>query len=444
MKRLLTIGAMFSLTLPAVINAESLQLIATNGTYGAARNLGSGAYDPAAGSAGKTFVTWAGPEMDIWARAYDHASNTWETAVRVMDNNWSRENDYHNYPVIILAPNGKLLIFQIDHNYQMYMFTPSSVGSLSGTWARTTVIPAGEGPAYPTPVVAGGTVYFFYRSRITDTYRTLRYIKSTDNGATWSNSRAIIDTNGQQAGDLNTVYIDEAGYEGAVSGRPARIRIVYHLAGGAFNNEKTKNIYFAYLHTNDDSMHAVDGSSLGTVIDGGDFANEESNRIRVFLSLPTTSNPKPVEERNTSRPISSQAGRPLVGFNHNSGDGTGWKAYTATWNGSNWLTRRMMQGSAGIGGRLMDFQYVNSTAVRAILVDGTSIRGKETSDQGATWTQVWDLNASAMLIDDADRFTYVNVIEGPGRKVQALGATHRYDTRKTDYTGHWGVFVVKD
>lgn len=425
-----------------VAQAEQAQQIATNASYSAPRTHGTAVFAAAAGTAGKTVVVWGGPQMDVYARAYNHASNAWENSVLIRNNSYTFADAYHNYPVISIAPNGKLLVMHFNHNQEGYLFTPAAADTIDTTWTRSTFLPASEEAAYPTPVVAGNTIYVFYRSKVSDTYRKLRFVKSSDNGVTWTTPKTIIDTEQGQSDNLNTVYPDDVGYEAASSGRSARLRISWHLAGGAFNNEKKKNIYFAYINPVDDTAHTVSGVSLGSSINASDFAAEASNSLRVVLAEPAGSVLMAVTDKNTVRPVFNQSARPLVGYNADFGQGQA--AYSAYWTGSTWVRRRMVQGSTNIAGKLLDYQYVDSSRIRALMRDGTTIFAKETSDQGATWTSTWSLNVASNLINGADSIGYVNAISKPGMEVQAIAGTFNDATRKTDYSGKWGIFVIKD
>lgn len=154
--------------------AESISNIASNASYHSVRTFGSGLYDSAAN---KTFITYSGPEMDVYVKAFNHSTNSWESGVKVYDWNDSSTWAYHNYSTMVLMPDGKLALFVFDHTASAYMIKAPNTHSISGTWNRMQI--STDKNAYPMPVVSGNTVYLFYSKNddVSYPYRTYRYIK---------------------------------------------------------------------------------------------------------------------------------------------------------------------------------------------------------------------------------------------------------------------------
>jgi len=69
------------------------------------RPVAGGVYDAVAR---KTFISWGGQYEDNYVQAYDHRSGTWSAPVRVAGG----DNDSHNYPTMIQATDGHLLVFR--------------------------------------------------------------------------------------------------------------------------------------------------------------------------------------------------------------------------------------------------------------------------------------------------------------------------------------------
>jgi BNR repeat-containing family member len=441
-KKIFVRWACAALLIAQPVSAETVQQMASNGVYAAMRVFGSGVYVPTAGASGQTSVVWSGPQMDVYARTYDLQSNSWGPTFQIYNNAWSYDFAYHNYPIIIRAPNGRLLIFQFKHNEQGYLFRPNAADTVDTTWTRTQILGGAEKPAYPTAIVAGSKILLFYRQEITDTYRTLKLITSDDNGATWSAPATVIDNGGQDSGNIDTIYPDDIGYEAASGTLPARVRLTFHMAGGAFNNQKTRNVYLVYMDPANNNFSTVDGTSLGTSISGSEINSGASNKMLVREVLPTGTILQAVGDNTPSRPIFSQQSKPLVAYNADFGSGQ--KPYTSYWNGSAWTHNRLKVGTVNKEGTIADLQYIDSNTNRLFVNDGLVLTAYETSNQGSSWSQAWSLNLTNNMIGGADRLTYVNVIGKPGDEIQALIGTHKSADRLTNYTGDWGVLALKD
>ena len=201
------------------------------------RPVAGGLYDAVAQ---QTFISWSGQFEDNYVQAYDHRTRTWSAPVRVAGG----DNDSHNYPTMVQADDGHLLVFRGLHNRELWVARSPRPHSIAGEWTDT-IIPAGLGATYPMPVkTADGTLFVFIRETAGDfdkTYptdtRPMKYVRSTDNGRTWQSSAtltgdrwAIAPLN--RADNMNEIYIGQLRYEPATLLHPERIGIVYTLAGG--------------------------------------------------------------------------------------------------------------------------------------------------------------------------------------------------------------------
>ncbi|HEU4425166.1 MAG TPA: BNR-4 repeat-containing protein [Pilimelia sp.] len=250
------------------------------------RPVAGGLYDR---RVNKTFITWGGQFEDNYIQAYDHRTGAWSTPVKVGNG----EGDSHNYPTIVQADDGHLLVFRSLHNAELVVVRSARPRSIEGTWTEQ-VIPEGKGATYPMPFkTANGDIYVFIRETARDLdptqppdLRPMKYVRSTDNGRTWRNSEQLTGDKWVIApigrpDNMNEIYIGQMRYEPRGHGRPERFHIVYTLAGGGFegplHDRYHRNVYYTYFTPRDLHFHAADGRDLGTRID--DPEQEQHLRI---------------------------------------------------------------------------------------------------------------------------------------------------------------------
>lgn len=240
------------------------------------RPVAGGVYDAQART---TFITWGGQFEDNYIQAYDHRTGTWSAPVRVGDGG----NDSHNYPTLVQANDGHLLVFRSLHNTELRVARSPQPHSIEGTWTDT-IIPEGLGATYPMPFkTASGAIFVFIRETAGDfdkqyptDFRPMKYVRSTDNGLTWQSSEALTGDKWNIApqgrpDNMNEIYIGQLRYEPATLVHPERVGIVYTLAGGGpeghLHDRYHKNIYYTYFTPADLHFHAANGRDLGTKID---------------------------------------------------------------------------------------------------------------------------------------------------------------------------------
>jgi hypothetical protein len=255
------------------------------------RPVAGGVYDARAHA---TFITWAGQFEDNYIQSYDHRTRAWSAPVRVGDGG----GDSHNYPTIVQADDGHLLVFRSLHNTELRVARSERPHSIDGTWTDT-VIPEGLGATYPMPVkTADGSIYVFIRETVRDfdpTYptdtRPMKYVRSTDGGLSWSSSAeltgdrwAIAPTT--RADNLNEIYVGQLRYT------HGRIQLVYTLAGGGpeghLHDRYHKNIYYVTFSPHDLRFRSAGGHDLGTSIDDA----EQEQYLKVAETALQNPNPR--------------------------------------------------------------------------------------------------------------------------------------------------------
>ncbi len=228
----------------------------------------------------KTYMTWLGKTGDIYAREFDQAKATWYPALdeppKIIKEFTKDPPDRHNYASIVVAPDGRLVVFQTDHleesdGYAIMVYKSPQSGTIRGTWSSQELWDGLNQPSYPTILRVEDSIYLFIRRKVESTHRVWQFSKSTDNGETWSEPRTIIDTeeledgqDGYQAEGFDEIYAVGRKYFDAAN---HRIPISWHLAGDGSHNKFNKNMYVAYLDTRDDQMYGPNGTPLGDFID---------------------------------------------------------------------------------------------------------------------------------------------------------------------------------
>jgi BNR repeat-containing family member len=348
------------------------------------RPVAGGVYDA---DAKKTFICWGGKNEDTYVQAYDHGAGTWSKPAKVM----SGGGDSHNYPTMVQANDGRVLIFVGTHNDQLVMARSAQPHAITGTW---TVKPVKEGPAasYPMPLkTANGDIFVFYRettqeiqsSAPTDT-RPMLYVRSTDNGVTWKSSKTLTGKPfafgaTKRSDHLNEVYMGQLRLEPATAGRPERLHLLWTIAGGGpskhTHDAYHKDIYYATFDPATLNFRTVTGEDLGPQLDDAEY-----DKTRVL----TTALAKP---GGLKSPDYIQ----LVGWLPDGNPFLVWitsdtKALlhntAAVWTGSAWQTKEVATGL-----RTRDMEQIGPTTWRVYANrEGTPNIETYLLESGQTWT----------------------------------------------------------
>jgi hypothetical protein len=245
------------------------------------RPVAGGVYDA---SIQTTFISWMGVNSDSYVQSYSYASGTWSAPKKV----GTSTGDSHNYPVMVQANDGRLLVFHGAHNAPLKLATSPNPHSIGGTWTDVT-LPVAAAASYPMPVKASnGDIYVFYRETLrtidgtspTDT-RPLRYLVSTDNGHTWTRSAGTFAIgSGTRTDNLNETYVGQI--RAVTFGGVQRFHLVWTIAGGGpgthLHDNYHKNLYYCAFQPSNRHFYSVTGADLGTAIDD----TEQENSCKVL------------------------------------------------------------------------------------------------------------------------------------------------------------------
>ncbi|MFD9739484.1 BNR-4 repeat-containing protein [Umezawaea sp. NPDC059074] len=413
---------------PPIAAAAPVQAAATLDTvtnayvYGCLRTNGAALYDA---TVGKTFVAYSSTNHDIYLKAYDHASNSWSAGVRVAALNLTHDNAYHDYPVLKQLPDGRLTVFRAQHTVSAHMYTAPTAHSISGTWTARQISTDRNG--YLEPIFLGGTIYLFY-SQNTDIaypYRTYRLITSSDSGLTWSAPRTLIDS-GRTADKYAEVYAF------GVTQRDSRVYLTWSMHGGPKgHNGGGKNIYVAYFETADYTLRTVGGTSLGTSITGAELA-----QTSVVTTSPTDLPAgKDLPEEN---PVAWRLTDGSVVLGYGVGTSTSRKIVLARYAGGAWTSTTLDS---------------TTSLFKDIVASGDSVEVVyATADQKRLVAKRWTPATGAVTTpfdvvipynNGADTVFYADFVENRNG-ISVIASTINQASRKTEHTGRWPVFAIKN
>ena len=404
--------------------------IAKNGSFGCRRPVGSSYFDK---GVNKTFLVWSGPEMDVHVNVYNHSTKMFEEENKVYKNGMSGRWDYHNYPSMIKAPNGKTLIFYTTHTKGMYQLTAPNAHSISGEWSRKTI--SVDKNCYPAPVVVGDYIYVFYSKNDEPTYpyRTLCYIKSKDNGESWSDPKVIIDSLKQDPLRVDEVYLCGSKYAPEMGKYPERIQLSWSMWGGHNGHASASNsAYFAYFSVEDDKMYSSAGDIIGEVINYKDmvekckiekidFNEEITKTIASVVSSYRSSNGEPVVVYGSRNPhIDEKA-----------------EIKCAQWTGESWDIQTIENESFGIKDIYKDPVDGN---IRIVYCKGCYVIISKLVEG----EKHWEVESATKIPfqNKAESIPYVNFVDDNDQELQIILGQIEFPEIKEWYTGIWPVLAL--
>jgi hypothetical protein len=335
------------------------------------RPISIGFYDP---DAKKTFVSWMTGESHAIVKEFDHSTGKWSEDKIV---GRSPSPDKHNYPGMLRGRDGRIYVFYGCHNSTMRLAISPKPGSIDGKWEDRD-IPEAERASYPAPVItADGDMYVFYRdTRKTSGHaddRPYQYVKSTDNGKTWTRHMAV-DPYPRKTDNMCEVYNGMVSYQPPMNGQKARIHLAWTIAGEKLGRHAHatygRNVYYAYLDPETGHMHNIRDEDLGPHID-----NVEMDKSCMVLDTG-------IPERSHLAGLQVSAhyrdnGMPLLHFDNRPAGGIS----SATWDGSSWKFTVITPG----GGEPRGLEKFGPDSFRVYRPRGDNIEVFATTDGGASW-----------------------------------------------------------
>ncbi len=241
-------------------NPLKATLLSSNGSFACRRALGEGYYDSVKN---RTYIAWNEKGMDIYIAYYDYALSCWSAPELVWQCDLFGRWEYHDYVTMIQGTDGEPLIIYHIHSKLAYLIKKDATGK----WQR--IVINDDQNAYPAPIMYNGTVYFFYsqNKEISYPYRPLRFVKSTDNGDTWTAPRDVIDSGKKTPDKVDEVYQSSVIFAPANDRFPDRFIISYTMWGGAKHAYYGKGAFCVLFYPSDDKCYTPDGKLIGDVVD---------------------------------------------------------------------------------------------------------------------------------------------------------------------------------
>lgn len=401
-------------------SVSPFQMIASNASYGSRRPHGYGLYDAAVN---KTFVCWNGPSMNIYAKAFDHSAQEWSADQLVATQSFTGSWIYHNYPNIAQAPDGRLIIAWAAHTGYMNFARSAQPHDPSGTWETSVV--SRDYNAYPMIFTVDDTIYIFYSVDNKDSavpYRSFGYIKSTDNGDTWTPHAAAIDSEKLDPGAFDEVFACHFHVVSEIGAQPARVQFTWMMRGGPNgHNIGERNAYFASFFPATATWSGADGVDLGDWID----LSEMLAHCLVWDTGPV----------DTGYPIGKilsshfADGTPLAISDL---DGT----QQAMWTGSQWQIDTISPLDA------MGLRRMPDGRQRLLLTPPSqpSMTILQLGEKGGEWQSTFE--ESIPYENGADRSWSMGFIDDGQADVDVMISQINVDQAKTNYTGIWPVWTV--
>ena len=445
--------------------------VAGNASYQVRKESGASAHDP---STNTTYITYNGPGMDIYARAYDNARSTWGSLKRI--GAWTHyaggvQWAYHDYSAMVLGPEGKLHVFQADHGHALYELTAPAAHSIDGAWTERRI--SSDHNAYPSVNVVGNSIYVIYvrdYAGTPDTYRTLRFIRKDWNGASWSAwsaPRTIVDTRRMMGTTAGVADRYDEVYQQSVSLFDHRLWITFHLAGGTTScaasstghNCGAKDLYLVGLDVTNPAapgdVYAIGGRSLGASVTCTslgrcpEFLNIGTGaRVAAFAARPQSS------DWSLSHPVEfsmaawdSRTGTYLVAYNLG-GSGGNNAVRLARFSGGAW---RHMTVDRGPGLGLRDIAMTGGNGIELAYVTESPVLVKS---RKVVYTGAWPAAVGALYPDlpvpmsgtpTPDRVSFLQIVTtqaSSGNALKMFGTTYNHAVRQTEYAGNWNGFAL--
>ncbi|MBP1967544.1 BNR-4 repeat-containing protein [Paenibacillus aceris] len=403
--------------------------VAANGSFGCQRPVGAGFYDSVSN---QTYVTWNGPEMDVYVRSFHHNEQEWGPSKKAIANGMKDTWDYHNYPCMVKAPDGRPVIFYAKHAEELYLLTAPEPHSLTGEWTRQTI--SCDQNCYPAPVVVGDTIYVFYSCNNDNRYpyRTYRYIRSTDNGVTWTTPLTIIDSEKRDPDKFDEVYLFGSVYEPGKGDLPGRIHLTWSMWGGPKGHAcEGRGCFYAAFDPLSERMYSADGDDLGQCI----YFENMMEKCLIDTAEPTYDISHTILcPVSVSDPLTN---KPVVAYGYRDKDRTHGEIRVARWKERRWAIQTLFETSY----EFRDMELVpTNDKLRIVFWSQNTLCIQQSFDGGATWQP--ESQTEVPFDNGAYYAPYTNFIENHKPEVQLLLGQVNWQEAFTDYSGKWSVYAV--
>jgi len=307
--------------------------------------------------------------------AYDHNSHTWEGPVEIYNVRGlpGATRDCHNYPQVLIDSAGYLHVFHTLHfsGINIQHFVSRRPHDITGPWVRKE-IPSTNRNTYGAAFKNNaGHFYVFYRATMWTYvnppagatglwYEPEMYVKSIDEGRTWSAPRLLIDPGRPTASDgtdaagvtslindngWNTIYVADWTQD------RARDRLFFDFTATFEHGRQWGNRIIVYFDMEKDIVCAIGGKSFGPAIDRNEYLVNEDQGIRVYTARLVTEHMDRyshgltqsivIEDEVNGFPtvyyVKFESTRPEVGPDRVEYYRTGWdRLRRAQWNGRGW------------------------------------------------------------------------------------------------------------
>ena len=408
----------------------TVSVLTTGHALSSDRATGVGIYDPVVD---KTFVTHAGPNMNPVVMAYDHKTKTISNGEKGSIVGESHETlfDYHDYPKMIIDDEGHLLVTWTNHPAgQLHVSRSPQPHSAEGQWSQQ-LLDTGR-PTYPCMIKdSTGTIYIWYRVTITTDYRPYEYVKSTDNGATWSKPHRAIDSGGlagnKDPQNVNEIYADcPRLFPAEDGGLPERFAMGWTKSGGGpgieLHNNYHKDAHFVYFYPFMDSFVTAAGKDLGATID-----YDEMKFCVAFNSGKLDENNKHAIDYYFA-PSYINGTHFFMVFNYNR------TLQSAMWDGSQWVHSTVSDRSAKA---LFDLEKTGAESFRLFHAGGDDVNVFTTSDGGKTWVK-----GEEEIKPGIGSFNKVVLVENSHPDMRLIAMETDFSER--DYTGKYRVYGIAE
>lgn len=321
-----------------------------------------------------TIVGIHGVDGNHYVMSYNHTTGVWSDRYYVGANDWV--NAIESTGHFIRDSAGKLHLFSVSGGLSGVRHFVSNNSDDISSWTNKgrfwcagspdSCIDATGGAAEETLAIKSndGTIYYF-SSTSDDSVENNRYwgfVKSTDNGNTWSTvTSQINNSNPHWAWVLKPYYQNTSNNEG--------VHITWGDYGGSGALTGHKDLYYAFYNISNGHLYNASGSDLGLSTD----LNNTNARVRT-----TGTNVSPIHIG-----VADSNGTPYILWNE--GTPTDSSFFFTMWNGSAWITPQIIVSGLNDVWRPGDLVAYNSSYVEAYIETNNAV--EEWIYNGGTWSK---------------------------------------------------------